>query len=232
MSYCYTVGTNSIVTIEVIGDTNETRDDIVNPDYAKYKTTIAKVVSIEHPDTKVPMNTDIHVSDNTLVYSVGEIINTSEGIGIYYYKTYDAALCSYYYPETKRTEGTYRSYWDNGNVRGKHNYKDGKKHGKQESWHSNGEKHYLMNYNNSKRTGTYWGWYDNGNLMCEKTYKDGKENGIQLKWYQNGKKEYEQWYKDGKEFGKHIGWNRHGVKIYEIESVSYTHLTLPTTPYV
>ncbi len=68
---------NSIVTLELLPDsrTNEARTDVVNPNFAKFRTNKAKVVSIVNPGTEEEMTADISEYDKRFSYEVGGIVS-------------------------------------------------------------------------------------------------------------------------------------------------------------
>ena len=70
--------------------------------------------------------------------------------------------------------GSVTETYDNGQLKGKRTYKDGKK------------------------DGFYEEYYENGQLGRKGTYKDGEENGVCEKYYIDGQLEYKVTYKDGR----------------------------------
>jgi hypothetical protein len=119
---------NYIVTIEILGKTNEDRKDIYDKNYAEFRTSSCKVLSIIHKHTKNEIN-EI-VGDNyrkTLLYKKNDIItvddydeniNSTRAPGIHYFLSYEPAY--YYntkYPDfsdtTVRSE-IYKRWFENG----------------------------------------------------------------------------------------------------------------------
>ena len=107
--------------------------------------------------------------------------------GIWYLKDSDA-------PYT----GKSFTLWENGQKKGKLNFKDGKLDGRQVSWHENGQKKYEGNYKDGKKDGPATAWYSSGEKQEEGNYKDGEMEGLHVRWHKNGQKAREANYKDGK----------------------------------
>ncbi len=71
------------------------------------------------------------------------------------------------------------TYYNNGQKRCEHNYKNGKPDGKQEGW--DGQKRYEHNYKNGKPDGKQEGWYrDVQNIMKYFTVK--RQNTLRQKF--------------------------------------------------
>ena len=156
-----------IAKLEILGKTNENRDDIADPQYAKYRTSKVKVLKIFHMNGEVNNDeTQIIKQMNGIfrenfVYITGEEIYVSDydedvnivcSRGIHYFKTLEQAkMWNLFPPHT----GKWIEWWGNGNKKEEGEYKNGKEEGK------------------------WIGWYENGNKMYEREYKDGKPEG---KW--------------------------------------------------
>lgn len=221
----YKASKNAIITLELLphSKTNEKRVDIVNSDYAKYRTNKALVVSIINPITNIKLTEDRSIYDNNFVYRVGEIviekyynedINDVCIYGIHYFKTYEAAL-SWYYEHHDKKDGNYIGWYDNGRKYYESNYVNGKKHGKQYRWYNNGQLNYEYNYIDGKKHGEQYCWYDNGFKRYECNYIDGEKHGKQHGWFFSGRKEYEVNYFYGKLHGKQKYWSDQNIIIEE-----------------
>jgi len=160
---------NSIATLELCSDsvTNESRKDLVNSDYAKFRTNKAKVISLINPTSGKHLMSDVSryyiIDDEPLSYVVGEYVETSFNpnidvvcsSGIHYFKTYDAALSWYLqYHLDERKNGTFVMYYDNGAKHITIPYKNGKVDGKKVSYYKNGIKSSEINYKNGKKSGS------------------------------------------------------------------------------
>ncbi len=179
---------NSIVTMELYEDslTNEKRKDVFDSLHAKFRTNKVKVISIIDPDTKIKMDEDRSIHDESFIYKIGQTITESNyysnineicAAGIHYFKTYEAAL-SWYYRNTSdkiKKNGTYIGWRENGQKFYERIYKDGKLHGLCQEWYSNGQKECEDNYKDGKLDGLCQYWYYGEKQKCyEKNYKDGE----------------------------------------------------------
>jgi len=139
-----------------------------------------------------------------------EYIKTTDGITYYNGKPYN---------------GVFISNHDNGQLRYKENYKDGKMNGLYESYLENGQLEYKAQLKDGKKNGFSESYYKTGQLFSKRSYKDGKEDGLSesyrssgqlisklnykngefdglCKWYyKDGQLEYKAQLKDGKKNG-------------------------------
>ncbi|SNW62837.1 MORN-repeat protein [Orpheovirus IHUMI-LCC2] len=81
---------------------------------------------------------------------------------------------------TKKKEGKYEEWWDNGNKRTECYYKDNKLQYKYEGWWNNGKKRIECWYKGDKKEGKYKEWYYNGNKYIKSYYKNGRKIEITL----------------------------------------------------
>ena len=93
--------------------------------------------------------------------------------------------------------GVATEYYENGQLRYKHTYKDGELNGLSEGYSENGQLMAKGNYKDGKQNGITWSYYENGQLSYKGTFKDGKLNGLTEVYYENGQLEYKHTYKDG-----------------------------------
>jgi len=199
----YKAGRNSIITLELLPDsrTNEKRNDVVDPNFAKFRTNKAKVISINDPVTNENLDYDCSAYDRDFKYNVDQIVKVTDydenvnGVctkGIHYFKTYEAAL-SYYWGHVLRLkgklpDGTYIFYHENGRKESQMTCINGKKHGKYIEWYSNGRKGREYNYKNEELDGKEYIWRRDGTKYSECDYKNGKKHGKYIEWYDNGNK--------------------------------------------
>ena len=199
---------NSIATLELLEDsiTNEDRKDVVNSDFAKFRTNKVKVVEIVNVKTGKRLKFDSSIHLVNFIYEVGKVVETNYcsdinkvcAEGIHYFKTCEVAL-SWYYDNNRsqRINGTFMNYYENGEKKQEENYKNGLADGLWQMWCINGEKVYEKNYKDGNLNGRRRGWFKNGKKCYENNYKDGNYDGLQKGWYKNGEKAYERNYKDG-----------------------------------
>ena len=74
--------------------------------------------------------------------------------------------------------GTTVSYYENGQLETKGNYKDGNEEGLREGYFDNGQLEYKTNYKDGKLVGLVENYYENGQLQLKGNYKDEKEDGL------------------------------------------------------
>jgi antitoxin component YwqK of YwqJK toxin-antitoxin module len=78
--------------------------------------------------------------------------------------------------ENNQLHGIQIEYYDNdnGQIRYKKNYINGKQHGEQVCYHDNGQIMYKENYINGKYHGKQIGYYNYGQIMYKNDYINGK----------------------------------------------------------
>jgi len=87
--------------------------------------------------------------------------------------------------------GIEKSFDENGQLRVRANYIDGKQDGLFESFHENGQLSERLNYKDDERDGLYESFDENGQLEGRRSYKDDEikyfdENGNLIETYING----------------------------------------------
>jgi antitoxin component YwqK of YwqJK toxin-antitoxin module len=70
-------------------------------------------------------------------------------------------------------------------------------------------------YINGKREGQWVSFFENGQKQSEGFFKNGLRDGKALVYHQNGQLYYEGFYKDGKEVGKWTFFDPQGKKLHE-----------------
>ena len=126
-----------IAKLEIFGKTNENRQDIADPLYAKYRTSNVKVLKIFHMNSEVNDETRVidkmrGLYDKNFSYIVGEemhVFGYDENInevcsqGIHYFKTpYQAKMWNL---SLDNYTGKYIEWYDDGTLRREGEYKDG-----------------------------------------------------------------------------------------------------------
>ena len=95
------------------------------------------------------------------------------------------------------------------------NVKDGKLHGKVESWFKNGQKQYELEYQDGLLNGDCQEWYENGSLRFKslfiKNFPEGKFEMIN----DQGKSKFQVNYLGGKKNGQYLEWLPDGSKKVE-----------------
>ena len=222
-----------IAELEILGKTNENRQDIVDPQYAEYRTSKVKVLKIFHmSETQVngEVNNVTQVIEQINEYVVGKEIHASNediNYGIRYFKTLEPAkmwhLCVIvkHLWNISHYTGKDIGWLPNGSKIFEIEYKDGEEEGKCTWWYPNGKKEREGEFKGGKIKGKCTGWYDNGNKKYE-----GEQEGKWIEWYENGTikcegEEYHDRNEDRtwfvKKEGKHLGWYDNCNKEYEGE---------------
>lgn len=148
-----------IAKLQILGETNENRQNIVDKNYAKYRTSEAKVLKIFKKSGESTEETHESISglyNKNFTYKTGEIVKPNSfdpdlgevcSSGIHYFKTYEQA-----YMWTLE----YANYT-----------------GEYKEWHNNGQLFIECEFINGVRHGSYREWYDNGQLWIESEYVNG-----------------------------------------------------------
>lgn len=82
--------------------------------------------------------------------------------------------------------GEWLTFYENGQLKFKRNYKYGKPVGLWEQYHSNGQLKKRGIYKDGKPDGFWIGYYSNGQLWVKQNYKDGKSVGLHETYRENG----------------------------------------------
>lgn len=82
--------------------------------------------------------------------------------------------------------GIYISYYKNGNIKRKGEYKDGKLNGSWQSWTSDGDKIYEVHYQNDTLSGNYISWYETGVIKERGEYAENRKKGVWVEYDEAG----------------------------------------------
>jgi antitoxin component YwqK of YwqJK toxin-antitoxin module len=199
--YVYKSCGNYVVVLEKLDDTrtNESRSNIADPKYAKYRANKLKTILIinKFDPSDVIMEIENSFYAKKVVYRTGEIIEIDDynynlnkvcSTGIHYFKTVEKSF-----------------FWELLKFNPKFT-------GKLIKWYENGNKLIEGEHKEGKREGKWIEWYENGNKLIEGEFKDGKKEGKWIEWRENGNKLIEGEYKEGKQEGKWISWHENGDK--------------------
>ena len=137
-------------------------------------------------------------------------------------KPYSGQVFSLFKDGKKKGEGNLKDgrmisktkwdYYDNGQMKMKGTYTNGKKDGLYTEWFENGQKSWEWTYKDGKRNGLLTKWKKDGQKDKEWTNKDGEIDGLYTEWYWNGQKYLEVTFKDGKRDGLSTRWYNNGQK--------------------
>ena len=223
---CYKSCGDYIVTMKKLPDTvtNESRKDVVDPLYSKFRADKLLVVRIEHKNTD---ETVTHVQNTTyrkkkIWYEVSKEVSVTDynqdldevcAPGIHYFLSRDAA---FYWNNAGIINGLRRTWYGDGQKKLVSNYADAKLNGPCQSWYVTGQKRKECSYVSGKLHGPHQSWHINGQKKRDCTYLDGVLDGLWQRWYKNGQKLEECTYIDGVLHGSHKFWYENGQtrKVY------------------
>ena len=182
-----------IVVLEILGNHNENREDIVDERFAKMRCSKARVIRIYNMhDNSIEYKEAFGIRDTSFRYEINKVVEPVDEFdedlnevcasGIHYFLREEPA----YYWEYKPENGPYESRHSNGQMWMRYTYKHGKKDGLYEEWHSNGQMRERFTYENGKKDGPYEKWYSNGQMMIRFTYTNGKGDGPCEGWNEDG----------------------------------------------
>jgi antitoxin component YwqK of YwqJK toxin-antitoxin module len=224
--YVYKSCGNYIVVLEKLIDsrTNESRSNVADPKYAKYRANKLKTILIinkfdlsdvimeiqnsYYEGKKVVYRTDEVIVINDYDHDLG-VVCTS---GIHYFKTIGQSFFWELLEFNPLYTGKWIKWHDNGTKYLEGEYKEGIEEGKFIIWYNNGNKWYEGEYKEGKQEGKVIQWHGNGTKYSEGEYKEGKQEGTWIRWHENGSKCSEGEYKEGKQEGTWISWYENGIK--------------------
>ncbi|MDA7551581.1 hypothetical protein N8760_07185 [Rhodobacteraceae bacterium] len=111
---------------------------------------------------------------------------------------------------SKDEGGLYEAYHQNGKLKSRAHYKDGKPDGLWEWYYEDGQLEKKVNYKDGEEHGVWEWYYENGQLERKGYYKDGEEHGLWEWYYEDGQLERKGNYKDGKSDGLWEFFNKDG----------------------
>lgn len=195
---------NRICVLEIIGENNERRSDIVDKDYAEMHSSEVRVTDIYSQfDRNKKFKDASCISDNSY-FKVGDTPNNDD---ISYFLSEDAARRYNYKPST----GKVMEYYDDGALKSEYYMVDNKKHGTHTTYYMNGEKISECSYINDKKTGRCQLLGGDGSIQERMFYVDGKLHGKYEKFGSNGM-DLVGHYKHGMKHGKFVSYDEFGQK--------------------
>ncbi len=108
------------------------------------------------------------------------------------------------------------SYYDNGRVSYKQHYDERGANGTDSGFYSSGKLSYAGNYVNGKQEGTWTHYFENGNVKLRSTYIDGELDGAEQMYYENGTPYWESTYDHGKQT-RHRSWDAQGRCVFDTD---------------
>lgn len=119
--------------------------------------------------------------------------------------------------------GIVNEFYQNGTIKTKSEYIDGRRKGYFKGWYESGNKWFDRYYDAGLKVGKHVGWFDNnGNLKFEYYFNNqGGYDGSVKEWYENGKLAKHFNFKNGVEAGSQKMWKPNGnirANFYTINS--------------
>lgn len=196
--------------------TNENRNNIINPVYAKFRCNRAFVIDICHKFTDEVIDSIKSDYDSSFIYISGKYVivddydddhNKIYSRGIHYYVAYKAAFL---HNLTKIENGLFETWYDNGMLKTKCNYVNGQMHGSCESWNYYGNLFEKYNYVNGEKNGPYYQYHNNGRIACTCNYINNKADGPCESWHENGQMDNKYNFLNGIINGLYESWDIDG----------------------
>jgi antitoxin component YwqK of YwqJK toxin-antitoxin module len=221
--------------------TNESRKNIVDPRYAKFRASHLKVIlifDVSNPDIEYESSTNHIYEDIKIIYKKGEIIYPDKfdpclenvcSNGIHYYKTIDPpfhlsiSIITTFSVNKKQKllySGLWYSWHENGQLEMEAQVSKDIVDGKFIQYHENGQKSEEIQLLNGNLNGKYTAFYKLGQLKMMGEFINNKKNGKWLEWYENGFLCSERNYINNEKNGKMYEWYDNGQKHSECEYVN------------
>jgi TonB family protein len=131
--------------------------------------------------------------------------NIDKGTFSDYYMSGKIQNTGFYSSFASETKDSVWTWWyENGNKKSEHHYRNGKLEGLYTDWYTNGNKSYEVNYVDNVTIGTMRKWYENGQLKSEVTYVPASgpwvsADGKAAVYYEQGALKRESLFKNDKE---------------------------------
>uniref|UniRef100_A0A6C0EAF7 MORN-repeat protein n=1 Tax=viral metagenome TaxID=1070528 RepID=A0A6C0EAF7_9ZZZZ len=204
--------------------TNESREFIIDPKYAKYKANKLRVLKIFDMFTLeeiLELKQEYTYVKNEIV----EEVTYCKTIEVAYYadnyklNLTNGKFIEWYENGSKRTEytlvngkidGIYKYWWDNGNLHIMNTMSNGILDGETRVYYTNGKINILRNYVNNVMNGDYYEWYNNEKIKIKCTYINEKKDGTEETWYENGNRKFVCDFKNGIHHGRCISYYENG----------------------
>tara|TARA_B110000503_G_scaffold39995_1_gene65701 strand:- start:784 stop:1386 length:603 start_codon:yes stop_codon:yes gene_type:complete len=115
------------------------------------------------------------------------------------------------YFEEKPFSGIVNTFYNDGNIKSKSAYHQGKRQGLFLGWYPDGEQWFNRSYTKGLKSGIHRGWYQNGVQMFEYHFNNkGVYNGVVKDWFANGTLAKHFNFVEGKEAGSQNMWDLKG----------------------
>ncbi len=113
--------------------------------------------------------------------------------------------------ENDEQDSLWKDYWENGNLKEKGYYKNGKKDGIWEEYsEESGNLKYMTTYQEGEEHGLFEAYNDNGTLDRKGNYKNGEKDGLWIDHWSNGQLSGKSFFKNGVLDGPGESYHRNG----------------------
>lgn len=113
---------------------------------------------------------------------------------------------------TATKHGVFENFYDNGQMKSRVEYVEGKENGMMTTWQNDGKLISTLSYKDGQLHGICTYFNTDGVKMSSGTYRDGKENGVFTLFYPSGKIQAKTTWKDGKQDGAYEVWWENGKR--------------------
>lgn len=111
------------------------------------------------------------------------------------------------YYKGKSFYGSIVSSFQDGTIKSKSSYVDGRKDGEEKIWYNNGQVSQIRLYEQGIKIGRHFGWWENGTAKFEFDFNEkGEYHGSFKEWYKNGQLLRDFNCVNGKEVGRQRMW--------------------------
>jgi len=114
--------------------------------------------------------------------------------------------------DQNNVEGSFTTYYTNGQTQQKGTYINGKLSGRLTTWYENGQIHENCTFKNDQPDGKQSSWYKNGQICDQYKIKNDHYVGKFRSWYENGNKASECCFQNGKRYNDWTMWYENGQK--------------------
>lgn len=121
----------------------------------------------------------------------------------------------YYDSQGALYTGTYRNFYENGQIKTEIPLINGLKSGSMMIYFQNGQTNEIRSYKDGKMDGTWLTFTEKGSKVAEANYANGIKNGKWFIWDENGILRYDMTYDQGKKVGLWIIFDEKGNKLSE-----------------
>ncbi len=143
--------------------------------------------------------------------------NLKQGLWIYFNDNYKNKIYQKGYYKDGKKEGSWYTYYKNGNLNSEMEFKNNRQNGKVSIYYKNGKLQEQGYWKQNRWVGEYKFFFNSGKIKYLWYYDDfGKRTGKQTYYYANGKKQIEGQWTQGKESGKITEYFKNG----KVEKVS------------